>query len=193
MVVVKRAFLFLLFAGIVFAQPVRIGLALSGGAALGLAHIGVLKVLEEEGIGFIGIAGNSMGSLVGGVYAAGYSAARIESIALHADWDRLFSSQPSFGAQYLPERQQAQRYVVQLRQRNFVPYLPSGLVPLQNVEFLLNRLLADIEFHTGYDFDSLPIPYRVVAVDWKAGKRVILRQGRLEQAIRASIAIPGVF
>jgi predicted acylesterase/phospholipase RssA len=193
MVVVKRAFLFLLLASVVFAQPVRIGLALSGGAALGLAHIGVLKVLEEEGIGFIGIAGNSMGSLVGGVYAAGYSAAQIESIALHADWNRLFSSQPSFGAQYLPERQQAQRYVVQLRQRNFVPYLPSGLVPLQNVEFLLNRLLADIEFHTGYDFDSLPIPYRAVAVDWKAGKRVILRQGRLEQAIRASIAIPGVF
>ncbi len=193
MSVVKRAFLSLLWAGVVLAEPVRIGLALSGGAALGLAHIGVLKVLEEEGIGFVGIAGNSMGSLVGGVYAAGYSATQIESIALNADWNRLFSSQPSFGAQYLPERQQAQRYVVQLRQRNFVPYLPSGLVPLQNVEFLLNRLLADIEFHTGYDFDSLPIPYRAVAVDWKAGKKVVLRQGRLEQAIRASIAIPGVF
>ncbi|MGQ9678799.1 MAG: patatin-like phospholipase family protein [bacterium] len=189
----KRAFLCLLLFTAVSARPVRIGLALSGGAALGLAHIGVLKVLEEEGIGFVGITGNSMGSLVGGVYAAGYSAAQIESIALHANWSRLFSSQPSFGAQYLPERQQGQRYIVRLPQKWFVPYLPGGLVPLHNVEFLLNRLLGEIEFNAGYDFDSLPIPYRAVAVDWKAGERVILRQGRLEQAIRASIAIPGVF
>ncbi len=172
---------------------VRVGLALSGGAALGLAHIGVLKVLEEEGIGFVAISGNSMGSMVGGVYAAGYSAAQIESIALSADWDRLFSSRPDFGALYLPERQQAERYILQLRHRRLVPYLPAGLVPLQNVEFLLNRLLAEIEFHTGYDFDSLPIPYRAVAVDIKDGQLVVLRRGRLEQAIRASIAIPGVF
>lgn len=189
----KRAFVGLLFFTVVAAQPVRIGLALSGGAALGLAHIGVLKVLEEEGIGFVGVAGNSMGSLVGGVYAAGYTAAQIESIALQADWARLFSSRPTFGAQYLPERQQGQRYVVRLPQKKFVPYLPGGLMPLQNVELLLNRLLGEREFHTGYDFDSLPTPFRAVAVDWKGGEKVILRRGRLEQAIRASIAIPGVF
>lgn len=189
----KRAFVGLLLFTVLSARPVRIGLALSGGAALGFAHIGVMKVLEEEGIGFVGIAGNSMGSLVGGVYAAGYTAAQIESIALQADWSRLFSSQPSFGVQYLPERQQGQRYVIRLPQKKFVPYLPGGLVPLQNVEFLLNRLLGEKELHTGYDFDSLPIPFRAVAVDWKRGEKVILRCGRLEQAIRASIAIPGVF
>jgi len=190
---IKRMVIGFLFAGALWAEPVRVGLALSGGAALGLAHIGVLKVLEREGIDFVGIAGNSMGSLVGGVYAAGYSAAQIESIALTADWNRLFSSRPGFGAQYLQERQQAQRYVLQLRHRNFVPYLPSGLVPLQNVELLLNRLLAEIEFNTGYDFDRLVIPYRAVAVDIKKGELLVLKKGRLEQAIRASIAIPGVF
>ncbi|MGQ9708519.1 MAG: patatin-like phospholipase family protein, partial [bacterium] len=183
----------LLFASAVIAEPVRIGLALSGGAALGLAHIGVLKVLEREGIDFVGIAGNSMGSMVGGVYAAGYSAAQIESIALAADWNRLFSSRPGFGAQYLQERQQALRYVLQLRHKNFVPYLPSGLVSLQNVELLLNHILAEIEFNTGYDFDRLPVPYRAVAVDINKGELVVLHRGRLEQAIRASIAIPGVF
>ncbi|MEO0068843.1 MAG: patatin-like phospholipase family protein [candidate division WOR-3 bacterium] len=189
----RRFFVLILFFGFVFAEPVRIGLALSGGAALGLAHIGVLKVLEKEGLDFVGIAGNSMGSLVGGVYAAGYQAAVIESIALSADWNRLFSSGSNFGAKYLQEKQQAERYVLQLRHKNFLPYLPSGLVPLQNVEMLLNRLLAEIEFNTGYDFDSLVIPYRAVAVDINKGELLVLKNGRLEQAIRASIAIPGVF
>jgi NTE family protein len=134
-----------------------------------------------------------MGSMVGGLYAAGYSAAEIESLALNADWGVLFSSSVPFGAQYLPERQQAQRYVLQLRHKNLFPSLPSGLVPLQNVEFLLMRLLSDIEYNTGYDFDSLPIPYRAVAVDLKTGGLHVMERGRLEQAIRASIAIPGVF
>ena len=173
--------------------PVRIGLALSGGAALGFAHIGVLKVLERESIPVVCISGNSMGSMVGGVYAAGYNAAEIESLALNANWGMLFSSSVPFGAQYLPERQQVQRYVIRLRHKNLFPYLPSGLVPLQNVEFLLMRLLSDIEYNTGYDFDSLPIPYRAVAVDLKSGELHVMGRGRLEQAIRGSIAIPGVF
>lgn len=179
--------------GVAGPQPVRVGLALSGGAALGLAHIGVLKVLEREGIPVVGVAGNSMGSLVGGVYCAGYSPAEIESIAVSSDWNMLFSSSVPFGAQYLPERQQAQRYALQLRHRSLFPSLPKGLVPLQNVEFLLNRLLADVEYNTGYDFDSLPIPYRAVAVDLVTGSKQVLKQGRLQQAIRSSIAIPGVF
>ncbi|MBE0433696.1 patatin-like phospholipase family protein [candidate division WOR-3 bacterium] len=175
------------------ARQLRIGPALSGGAALGLAHIGVLKVLEREGIPVSCIAGNSMGSLVGGAYAAGYSAAVIESIAVHADFSVLFSSGMPFGAQYLPERQQSQRYIIELQHRNLVPALPSGLVPLQNVEFTLMDLLSEIEFNTYYDFDRLPIPYRAIAVDLKHGELLTLKQGRLQQAIRASIAIPGVF
>jgi NTE family protein len=178
---------------VVVEPPVRIGLALSGGAALGFAHIGVLKVLERESIPVVAISGNSMGSMVGGVFAAGYSAAEIESLALKQDWNLLFSSSVSFGARYLPERQQAQRYMFQLRHKSLIPFLPGGLVPLQNVEFLLMRLLSDIEYNTGYDFDSLPIPYRAVAVDLKSGELHVMGRGRLEQAIRASAAIPGVF
>ncbi|MEO0114997.1 MAG: patatin-like phospholipase family protein [candidate division WOR-3 bacterium] len=174
-------------------RPVRIGLALSGGAALGFAHIGVLKVLDSVGIPIVGISGNSMGSLVGGVYAAGYSPTVMESLAVNADWSKLFSSNPSFGSQYLPERRQSQRYIIQLRHRNFFPALPSGLISLQNVEFLLMQLLAEIEYHTNYNFDSLPIPYRAVAVDLLTGQKKIIKNGRLAQAIRASIAIPGVF
>jgi len=162
--VASRASLFAVLLTSAAAQPsdsgtVRIGLALSGGAALGFAHIGVLKVLEQEGIPVVGISGNSMGAMVGGVYAAGYSATEIESIAVNADWSVLFSSGVPFGARYLPERQQAQRYVFQLRHRNFFPSLPSGLVPLQNVEFLLMDLLSETEYNTGFDFDKLPIPF----------------------------------
>ncbi len=174
-------------------RPIRIGLALSGGAALGLAHIGALKVLDRESIPVVAIAGTSMGSLVGGLYAAGYSPTQIESLALDADWNHLFSSSVPFGAQYLPERQQAQRYAVQLRHKNFVPFLPGGIVPLQNVEFLLMHLLCDAENNTRCDLDSLPIPCLAVAVDLQSGELVVMRKVRLEQAIRASIAIPGVF
>jgi NTE family protein len=172
---------------------VRIGLALSGGAALGLAHIGVLKVFEEEGIPISYITGNSMGSMVGGVHAAGYTATEIESIAVAADWSHLFSSRIPYGAQYLPERQQSERYMIQLEHDNFSPSLPSGLIPLQNVEFLLMELLSQIEYNTYYSFDSLPTPFRAIAVDLDSGQKIDLDSGRLEQAIRASIAIPGVF
>ncbi len=175
------------------ADTVRIGLALSGGAALGFAHLGVLKVLQREQIPVWCLSGNSQGSLVGGVYAAGYRAAEIESIATHADWDRLFSGSVPFGAQYLPERQQVQRYIIRFRHRKLIPSFPSGLIPLQNVEFLLMDLLARIEYDTDFDFDRLPIPYRAVAVNLRTGDLRVFRSGPLRQAIRASIAIPGVF
>lgn len=175
------------------SKPIRIGLALSGGGALGQAHVGVLKVLEQENIPISYIVGNSMGALVGGFYAAGYRAVQIESILLNANWQNLFSSEIPFGAQYLPERQQRRRYILQLRHHNFIPSFPIGLIPIQNGEFLFMKLLSNIEYNTFYDFESLPIPYRAVAVDLKSGKKIVLKNGRLAQAIRASIAVPGVF
>lgn len=189
----KFLLLFLLIFQISYNKEIKIGLVLSGGAALGLAHIGVLKVLEREGIPISFITGNSMGSLVGGVYSAGYSAYQIESIALSVNWQELFSNALPFGSQYLPERQLKNRYFLNLYHRNFIPYLPSGLIPLQNVEFLLAKLLSEIEYYTYYDFDSLPIPYRAIAVNLRTGEKIALKKGRLTKAIRASIAIPGVF
>ncbi len=175
------------------SKEIKIGLALSGGAALGLAHIGVLKVLEKEGIPISFITGNSMGSLVGGVYSAGYSISQIESIALSVNWQDLFSNTLPFGSQYLPERQLKNRYFLNLYHKNLIPYLPSGLIPLQKVEFLLAKLLSEIEYYTYYDFDSLPIPYRAIAVNLRTGEKRALKKGKLTKAIRASIAIPGVF
>jgi NTE family protein len=175
------------------SSPVRIGLALSGGGALGFAHIGVLKVFEAAGIPISFISGTSMGSLVGGVYAAGYCAAEIESIATNVDWSAVFSSNPPLSALSLTERQQVQRYMIRMRHRNFFPALPTGIARLQYVEFLLMHLLSEIEYDTYFDFDRLTIPYRATAVDLITGKKIIIKNGRLSQAIRASIAIPGVY
>jgi predicted acylesterase/phospholipase RssA len=174
-------------------KTVTIGLVLSAGGALGLAHIGVLKVLEREGIPIDCIAVNSMGSIVGGLYAAGYTATQIESIAVSLDWASLLTPGLTEGVYNLLEHRRNQRYLLSLEQHNFVPAVPRGLISLQAVEFLMIQLLADAEYDAAYDFDRLPIPIRVIAVDLNSGRKVVLKSGSLEKAIRGSIAIPGVF
>ncbi|MBS4016117.1 MAG: patatin-like phospholipase family protein [Candidatus Latescibacteria bacterium] len=174
-------------------QPIRIGLALSGGGALGIAHVGVLKVLEQESIPINFIVGNSMGSVIAGFYAAGYKACQIESILLNANMTQLLSSEIPFGARYLPERQHKQRYTFQFRHEKLMPSLPSGLMSIQNAKFLFMQLLSKIEYNSFYDFDSLVIPFRTIAIDLKTGRKISFRHGRLAQVIRASMAVPGIF
>ncbi len=175
------------------AQEVRIGLTLSAGGAFGLAHIGVLKVMEREGIPVSCISSNSMGSIIGGLYATGFSATEVESIAINMDWAELLSPSLSHTTQYLPKSRQSHRYIFRWSHDRFSPSLPSELISLQKVEFLLMRLLSKVMYDIGYSFDNLEIPLRVIAVDLISGHRVVMKQGRLDQAIRGSIAIPGVF
>jgi predicted acylesterase/phospholipase RssA len=174
-------------------EPARIGLVLSAGSAFGLAHIGVLKVLARENIPVSFISANSMGSIIGALYAAGYSPTEIESIAVNLDWSGLLSMGTAFGNQYLPERQQSYKYIFKLAHRNFYPIVPSAIIPLQKVELVLMKLLSQKEYDAHYDFDSLAIPLRIIAVDLNTGSRVVLKDGSIEKAIRGSIAIPGVF
>jgi len=170
-----------------------IGLALSGGAALGLAHIGVLKVLEEEGIPISYITGTSIGSIVGGMYAAGYTAAEMDSILTTVEWGTLFSERIPQRRMTLARREQGYRNIVEVTHRWFIPHIPSGVVSLQNVEILLTDLLAELEYDACYNFDSLHIPFRCVAVDVSSGDRKVFSEGSMVEAIRASIAIPAVF
>jgi predicted acylesterase/phospholipase RssA len=174
-------------------QQVRVGLTLSAGGAFGLAHIGVLKVLEREGIPVCCISSNSMGSIIGGLYAAGFSATQVESISVNMNWAELLSPSLAKTTQYLPQSRQSHRYIFRWSHDRFSPSLPSELISLQKVEFLLMRLLSKILYDVGYSFDDLEIPLRVIAVDLVSGRRVVMKQGRLDQAIRGSIAIPGVF
>jgi len=174
-------------------QEVRVGLTLSAGGAFGLAHIGVLKVLEREHIPICCISSNSMGSIIGGLYAAGYSAAQVESIAVNLDWADLLSPSLKHTTQYLPKSRQSHRYIFRWSHDGFAPSIPSELISLQKVEFQMMRLLSKILYDAYYSFDSLRIPLRVIAVDLISGCRVVMKDGRLDQAIRGSIAIPGVF
>jgi predicted acylesterase/phospholipase RssA len=174
-------------------SEVRIGLTLSAGGALGFAHIGVLKVLEREQIPISYISSNSMGSIIGGLYAAGYSVAQIESIAVNQEWQELLSPTFKRTTRYVPKNQHIRRYVFRWSHDWFVPSVPRELISLQKVEFLLMRLLSKIEYDTEYSFDELTIPLRVIAVDIVSGCRVVMKQGRLDRVIRGSIALPGVF
>lgn len=178
-----------------FADPrPSTGLVLSGGAARGLAHIGVLKALEEQGVQIDAIAGTSMGAVIGGLYAAGYSVEELEKLALGLDWQQVLSDDPP--REDIPfRRKQDDRDFLVKRKLSFRDDgslgLPLGVIQGQNLALLLERLL--VHASDTRDFDRLPIPFRAVATDIANDKKVIFRSGHLPQAIRASMSIPAVF
>jgi NTE family protein len=174
------------------ARP-RVGLVLGGGGALGAAHVGVLKVLEELRVPVDCIAGTSMGALVGGAYASGMSAAEAEQFLTDIDWQSIFSKQQK--RRYQPMRVKRDNLTVSnklefgLGEHGLIA--PRGLVETQQVESLLRNMVAS---QTGVEnFDRLPIPFRAVATDLKSGQMVVFRSGDLPTALRASMSVPGAF
>ncbi len=171
----------------------RVGLVLSGGAARGLAHIGVLKALEEQGVVIDAIAGTSMGAVVGGLYAAGYRVAELEQLATEVDWQQALSDAPS--RENIPfRRKQDDRDFLVKQKLSFRDDgslgLPMGVLQGQNLALLLEKLFARagaIE-----DFDELPVPFRAVAADIATGETVVFSQGHLALAVRASMSIPAL-
>ena len=174
------------------AHRPRIGLALSGGSALGLAEIGVLQWMEENHIPVDRIAGTSMGSIIGAMYATGMSPAEIQKFAEEIDWDQAFLPEPVY-TQISYRRKQDRRDFLIKAPLGLKHGLrgPNGFNSGQGVGLLLDRI-AFPESGVG-SFDNLPIPFRCVATDMLSGEGVVLRDGPLAQAVRASMAIPGVF
>jgi NTE family protein len=170
----------------------KVGLVLSGGGARGAAHIGVLKVLEREGVKIDCIAGTSFGALVGGLYALGYRAAEIEEIFAKQDWSSIFSDAPERSLSSLFERRNF-RYQGHLSFVGFSPELPSGLYRGQKIIEVLDALTTQRMIEADYDFDRLPIPFRAVATDLLTGERYVFNKGRMTEALRASMAIPMIF
>lgn len=170
----------------------RVGIALSGGGALGLAHIGVLKYLDEHHIPVDAIAGTSMGGLIGGLYATGHDAGEIQDIARQAKWSDLFRATPKFDDRPVAEKQQWNRITGEYTFRFGKGLaLPAGINPGQQLALLLSReTLGYSEIST---FDDLPIPFRCVATDLVSGEGFILNQGSLPKALRATMAIPAIF
>ena len=171
----------------------RVGLVLSGGAAHGLAHVGVLKVLEEMRVPVDVVAGTSMGSIVGGLYASGMSPSEMEALLLSIDWDDLFDDRPSRSTLSYRRKQDDLLNYVDLEMgitKKGIAF-PSGLVAGQKMAFLLKAVtLGTVGVP---DFDHLPIPFRCVATDIATGGKVVLEGGSLAEAIRASMSLPAVF
>ncbi|HTU68174.1 MAG TPA: patatin-like phospholipase family protein [Steroidobacteraceae bacterium] len=171
----------------------RIGLVLSGGGARGAAHIGVLKVLEENHVPIDAIAGTSMGAVVGGLYASGLSAADIERVMTSVDWQDAFRDRPPRTSLNFRRKLEDQSFLVKfplgLKGRKF--RLPRGLVQGQKLTQTLRALTLPVA--QVQSFDDLAIPFRAIATDIVTGERVVMDHGDLTTAMRASLSAPGVF
>lgn len=169
----------------------KIGLVLSGGGAKGLAHIGVLKVLEEAGITPDYISGTSMGSIVGGLYAIGYTAGDLSELNRTLDWSVMLSDNIPLVNIALDEKHFYKRYLIELPIRKKQIGLPSGLLEGQNLTMLLSGLTWRA---AGIDsFDQFPFPFRCVGTEIIKGNMIEFKSGDLALAMRASMAIPSVF
>ena len=176
-----------------YAQRPKIGLVLSGGAARGLAHIGVLKVLEELRVPVDYISATSMGSFVGGLYATGMSAAALERLVSELDWRSFFSDQPPRGELTVRRKREDASYTIPLELgfRDLSLRLATGALSGQKLELLLHGLTLAQDNRES--FDHLPIPFRAVATDMVDGTEVVFEHGPLHLAMRASLSVPGVF
>src|SRR5688572_480719 len=174
------------------ARP-RLGLVLAGGGAKGGAHVGVLKLLEEMHIPIDCIAGTSMGALIGGGYASGIPAAGLEEFVTHINWGKVVGSQGRRDLEPIEQKRAGATYSNEFEFGLTAEgvTLPGGLVNTSNIEDLLRSYVATARMTD--QFDKLPIPYRAVATDMVTGRMVVLKDGDLATAMRASMAIPGAF
>jgi len=169
----------------------RVGLILSGGGAKGIAHVGALKVIEELGIPIDYIGGTSMGSIVGGLYALGYTSIQLENFVKEADWTSLLTDRVLRQHVSIYEKGERKRYWLQFPIKDRRIELPLGILSGQNVSNLFTELASPA--YAQQDFSKYKIPFLCVATDIETGAEVVLEQGNLVKAMRASMAIPSVF
>ena len=170
----------------------KVAVVLSGGGAKGVAHIGALKVIEEAGLPIDIITGTSMGSLVGGLYAIGYNAHSLDSIARNMDWSYVLSDRENMSRRDIEDRRRQNTYMLSrgltIGRRSTSS---GGIIRGKNLEMLLQKLCMG--YTDSMDFNRLPIPFACVATDIVDNSEVDFTSGRLPEAMRASMAIPAVF
>jgi len=169
----------------------KIGLVLSGGGAKGIAHIGILKAMEEEGIRPDFITGTSMGSIIGGLYALGYSADQLDTIIRQIDWEQVLSNNIPLEFIAYEEKEYYNRYLIELPFEKGKLKLPTGVIQGQMLSEMLARFTWPSKNYSS--FDDFPIPFRCIATDVSTGKEIIFSKGSLAKAMRASMAIPTAF
>ncbi|MFA6895107.1 MAG: patatin-like phospholipase family protein [Bacteroidales bacterium] len=194
----------------IFAQRPKVGVVLSGGGAKGVSHIGALKVLEENHIPIDYIVGTSMGSIVGGLYAIGYSATELDSLVRAQDWSVVMSDKIPRSEASFEDKKYGEKFVLKIPfgkdsfgekskikndnlfvSGDILSNFPMSIISGQNIYNLFTRL--SVGYQDSMDFNQMPIPFACVAVDLLSRKEVIFRSGVFVQAIRSSMAIPGVF
>jgi len=180
-------------AGTAYGNAPHICLVLSGGGARGMAHIGVLKVLEELKVPIDCIAGTSMGAIVGGLYASGMSADQIEKNMLSVDWPEAFRDSPPRRDLAYRRKQDDRNFLVRfpLGLRHYEILLPKGFIQGQKLQQTLRRFT--LPYSDNANFDLLPTPFRAVATDLETGNAAVMDKGDLALAMRASMSAPGVF
>ncbi len=169
----------------------KIGLVLAGGGAKGFAHVGVLQLLDSLNIPIDFVAGNSMGGLVGGLYSIGYNGKDLEKFAEGLDWNHLLNDNPPREELPFIEKKKTGKYQLRIGLKGYQPSIPAGLIYGQNIEMMFLSLTNPYEGIGS--FDDLPIPFRCVAVDLVSGKQVVLKDGSLAKAMRATMSIPSAF
>ncbi|MGO9036681.1 MAG: patatin-like phospholipase family protein [Steroidobacteraceae bacterium] len=171
----------------------RVCLVLSGGGARGMAHIGVLKVLEELKVPIDCIAGTSMGAVVGGLYASGMTASEIDATMRSLDWQDAFRDAPSRQDLAFRRKQDDRNFLVRLPLglKHGHLLLPKGFIQGQQLQETLRQLTSS--YAESASFDRLPTPFRAVATDLETGDAVVLDKGDLALAMRASVSAPGLF
>ena len=169
----------------------KVGLILSGGGAKGLAHIGVLKVMEEAGLRPDFIGGTSMGSIVGGLYAIGYSADSLEKIAKTTNWAYYLTDEISRPNLTIEEKEDYDRFFISFPIKDNKIKIPSGVVNGQNIENLFNKYCTPV--NDKRDFNEFQIPFLCIATDIETGDEVLFNKGYLPRAMRASMSIPSIF
>lgn len=175
------------------SSRLKVGLVLGGGGAKGAAEVGVLKVLEEIGMPVDYIAGTSIGSIVGGLYAIGYSPADLDSLFRTQDWTYLLSDHVKRESRSFTYKRDEEAYIFHIpfaatKKRSM---LPKGYVAGQNIMNLFSKMT--VGYHQLKSFNSLPVPFTCVATDLISGKEIDISSGSLPLAMRASMSIPGVF
>jgi|HubBroStandDraft_6_1064221.scaffolds.fasta_scaffold00151_32 NTE family protein len=175
------------------AKPrLKIGVALEGGGALGLAHIGVLQWFEDHHIPIDYIAGTSMGGLVGGLYATGKSPEQLKTLVEEQKWDLIIQGEIPFGDLTFRRKEDLIAYPnsIKLGLKHGLS-LPSGLNTGHDISLLIDR--ETLPYSNLRSFDDLPIPFRCVATELVSGKEEVFSHGQLDQALRATMSLPGIF
>lgn len=187
--------IFLFFAhSDIFAQ--KVGLVLSGGGAKGVAHIGVIRALEEEGIPIDYVAGTSMGAIIGALYAAGYSPDEMEAIVLSEEFAGWVSGKVDQKYRFLFKQPRPDATWADFKFRVdsvITPFLPTNIVSPVLMDFAFMEIFSGASAAADYDFDNLMVPYRCVASDVANGKAITLRRGDLGSSVRASMTFPFFF